>query len=81
MGTCALGQSVWKNSPLFFYKGILGCSFFACGYHPTVGGASAAYVLQARVLFACITFLGTLRNFFVYVCARTCIIYACNCLP
>ena len=50
------------------------------------GVVSALYVLQFRVLFACISFLETLRNFIVYVCARTCahvhcMIYACNCSP
>ena len=37
------------------------------------GEASATYVLQARVLFACINFPGTLRNVFcVCVCTRLC---------
>ena len=57
----------------FFYKGILWCSFLPAGSTPQWEGgeATATYVLQARVLFACINFLGTLRNFFsecMHVC-------------
>ena len=32
------------------------------------GEATATYVLQARVLFTCIFFLGTLRDFITNVC-------------
>ena len=89
MGTCTLGQSVWEHSALFFFtRESWGAVFLPAGSTPQWEGgeASATYVLQARVLFACIRFLGTLRNFFVYVCARACahvhcIIYACNRLP
>ena len=70
VGTYSLGQSVRENSALFFYKGILGCSFFACGWRPTVGGGRghsnicAAGPCTVYLHF----FLGTLRDFITNVC-------------
>ena len=72
MGTFTLGQSVWEKSALlFFYKGILGCSFFlpAGSTQQWEGGeASVTYVLQARVLFTCIFLWGRSAIFFTNVC-------------
>ena len=44
--------------------------FFPAGGAPQWEGgeATATYVLQARVLFTCIFFLGALRNFITNVC-------------
>ena len=36
------------------------------------GAATAQYVQLARVLFVCIFFLGTLREFLVHPCVHTC---------
>ena len=85
MDTYTLGESVWENSALlFFYKRILGCSFLPTGSTPRWEGGvvSALYVLQTRVLFVCIFFLGTLREVFnvsvcTHLCICFCIIYAC----
>ena len=70
VGTYTLGQSVRENSALFFYKGTLGCSFFACGWRPTVGGGRGHSNISAAgpCTFYLHCFLGTLRDFITNVC-------------
>ena len=83
MATYTLGQSVQENSALFFLQENFGVQFLPEGSTPQweAGVVSALYVLQIRVQCCVHFFLGTLRNFFMSVCAHSCahmhcIIYA-----
>ena len=74
VGTCTLGQRVCGKILLCcFFQGILGCSFFACGRHPTVGGGiSHSNICAAGLCTVYLHFFpGDARGIF-YECMHVC---------